>query len=212
VLARPLVVAIGVSRDISSNSGITAYFVPESPTVMVMETDELDVLQVNLETATSDDVAAILSLRDKVASWLAIRGVDLWQSPLQPERLIGWIDEQRVLVQRDRSRIVGTITLLERDEHIWGDGCSSWRRRSLVNAALTSFGSMPVRTSRTCRGGTRDGGTTRSTREPSSTVPTRLRSPFARSRCSRTRREAAIPRADGLTWGSDKIPCLSEDR
>lgn len=78
-------------------------------------------LEIDLETATLDDVNEILRLRRHVATWLADRNIDLWQSPLPPERLIGWIETDEVLVQRDRGRIVGTVALLDRDPDMWGD-------------------------------------------------------------------------------------------
>lgn len=78
-------------------------------------------MEVSLEIATLDDVDAILQLRQSVAAWLASRNIDLWQSPLPPERLIGWIETDEVLVQRDRGRIVGTVAVLDRDPDMWGD-------------------------------------------------------------------------------------------
>lgn len=78
-------------------------------------------LEIDLKTATLEDVDTILRLRQHVATWLASRKIDLWQSPLPPERLVGWIEEHEVLVQRDHGRIVGTVALLDRDPDMWGD-------------------------------------------------------------------------------------------
>lgn len=76
-------------------------------------------LQVELEAATTHDVDSILRLRDTVAAWLASLDVNLWQSPLPPERLRRWMDEGEVLLQRDGAHLVGTVALLDRDEDIW---------------------------------------------------------------------------------------------
>lgn len=78
-------------------------------------------LEISLETATLDDVDAILRLRQHVATWLASRSIDLWQSPLPPDRLVGWIENDDVLVQRDHGCIAGAVALLDRDAHMWGD-------------------------------------------------------------------------------------------
>lgn len=78
-------------------------------------------MEIDLENATLDDVDAILQLRQHVAAWLADRDIDLWQSPLPPERVVRWIENDEVFVQRDRGRIVGTVAVLDRDPAMWGD-------------------------------------------------------------------------------------------
>lgn len=83
-------------------------------------------LPVDLEAATTHDVDVILRLRDTVAAWLASLDVNLRQSPLTPERLLRWMDEGEVLLQRDGAHVVGTVALFDRDEDTWSaDGTPS---------------------------------------------------------------------------------------
>jgi ribosomal protein S18 acetylase RimI-like enzyme len=81
----------------------------------------LGVVEINLEAASRDDVEEILRLRQQVARWLSNHDIDLWQSALPPERLVAWIQQNEVLVQRDRGRIIGAVALLDRDPDLWGD-------------------------------------------------------------------------------------------
>jgi GNAT superfamily N-acetyltransferase len=74
-----------------------------------------------LGLASVDDVDEILRLRQQVAAWLASRDIDLWQSPLPPDRLTSWIEKDDVLVHRLDGRIIGTAAILDRDPDLWGD-------------------------------------------------------------------------------------------
>lgn len=78
-------------------------------------------VEVELTTATVDDLDAVLELRSKIADWMARRGVDMWQTPLRRELLAGWIEQSALWVCRDGDRIVGTVALLEGDPEFWGD-------------------------------------------------------------------------------------------
>lgn len=40
---------------------------------------------------------------------------------MPPQRLVGWVTNDDVFVQRDHGRIVGTVALLDRDPDMWGD-------------------------------------------------------------------------------------------
>lgn len=77
-------------------------------------------MQLELEVATASDVDRVLDLRRSVAGWLADEGIDLWQSPLDRDRLAGWVDQGTVLVQRAGDRVVGTVVVLDRDPDTWG--------------------------------------------------------------------------------------------
>ena len=81
-------------------------------------------VEVELATATVDDLAAVLELRREIAAWLATRDVAMWQTPIRRELVTAWIDQQALWVCREGDRIdriVGTIVLLERDPDFWGD-------------------------------------------------------------------------------------------
>ena len=77
-------------------------------------------MTLELEVALLADVDQLLDLRRRVARWLAAEGIDLWQLPLDRGRLASWIARGGVLVHRDGDRIVGTVTVLDRDLETWG--------------------------------------------------------------------------------------------
>jgi GNAT superfamily N-acetyltransferase len=73
-----------------------------------------------LEIASVGDVAGLLTLREQLAAWLALRGIDQWQSPMSRDRLVTWVRDGSVHVVRRDDRIVASVTLLDRDEEFWG--------------------------------------------------------------------------------------------
>lgn len=80
----------------------------------------------SLETATADDVAGILALREELAAWLATRGIAQWQSPLPLSQLAAWVRNESVQVVRQNGRIVASVTLLDRDPVFRGpDGAAA---------------------------------------------------------------------------------------
>lgn len=77
-----------------------------------------------LETASVDDVAGLLALREELASWLAVQHIDQWRSPMPRARLVAWVRDGSVRVVRRDGRIVASVTLLDRDEDFWGLDCA----------------------------------------------------------------------------------------
>lgn len=78
-------------------------------------------VEVELATAEVDELGAVLELRDEIARWLAARDVAMWQAPIPPELVAGWIDQGALWVCRESGRVVATVTLLERDPEFWDD-------------------------------------------------------------------------------------------
>jgi ribosomal protein S18 acetylase RimI-like enzyme len=79
------------------------------------------VLEIDLEAASLDDVEEMLRLRQRVSAWLASQDIDLWQTPLPEGRLVEWIQDHEVLVQRDGDCIIGAVALLAHDPDLWGE-------------------------------------------------------------------------------------------
>jgi GNAT superfamily N-acetyltransferase len=72
--------------------------------------------------ASPHDAAAVLGLRDALASWMFERGIDQWRPGEMP---LAWIEEcvahGWIFVARRDGDVVGSVTLVWTDPFIWGE-------------------------------------------------------------------------------------------
>ena len=103
-----------------------------------------------IERAVVADAEALLAMRERLSAWLAIRSVVQWQpGTLSVGRLREQIAAGSVYVGRLNSHLVGSFTLNDEDERIWGVDSTSatylhrlmvdrrWAHRGLGAALLT---------------------------------------------------------------------------
>jgi protein-tyrosine phosphatase len=81
---------------------------------------------VKIEQATAADAEALLAMRERLSAWLAMRGVMQWQ-PGTPSvaRLREQIAVGSVYVGRLNDHLIGSFTLTDEDERIWGVDATS---------------------------------------------------------------------------------------
>jgi protein-tyrosine phosphatase len=105
---------------------------------------------VKIEQAVAADAEALLAMRERLSAWLAIRGVVQWQpGTLSVARLREQIVDGSVYVGRLNNHLVGSFTLTNEDERIWGVDTTSaayvhrlmvdrrWAHRGFGAALLT---------------------------------------------------------------------------
>jgi GNAT superfamily N-acetyltransferase len=105
---------------------------------------------VKIEPAVAADAEALLVMRERLSAWLAIRGVMQWQpGTLSVARLREQIATNSVYVGRLNHHLVGSFTLTDEDERIWGVDATSaayvhrlmvdrrWAHRGFGAALLT---------------------------------------------------------------------------
>jgi protein-tyrosine phosphatase len=81
---------------------------------------------VKIEPAIAADAEALLVMRERLSAWLAIRGVVQWQpGTLSVARLREQIASNTVFVGRLNHHLVGSFTLTDEDERIWGVDATS---------------------------------------------------------------------------------------
>ena len=84
-------------------------------------TELFTIHDVKIEQAVPDDAEALLAMRERLSAWLAIRGVAQWQpGTLSVARLREQIADGSVFVGRLSTHLVGSFTLTDEDERIWG--------------------------------------------------------------------------------------------
>jgi ribosomal protein S18 acetylase RimI-like enzyme len=77
---------------------------------------------VKIEQALRTDAEALLAMRERLSSWLAMRGVMQWQpGSLSVSGLQEQIEIGLVYVGRLRRQLVGSVTITDDDPRIWGD-------------------------------------------------------------------------------------------
>jgi protein-tyrosine phosphatase len=110
----------------------------------------LTIQDVKIERAVAADAEALLAMRERLSAWLAIRGVVQWHpGTLSVARLREQIVDGSVFVGRLSTHLVGSFTLTDEDERIWGIDTSNaayvhrlmvdrrWAHRGLGAALLT---------------------------------------------------------------------------
>jgi GNAT superfamily N-acetyltransferase len=112
--------------------------------------DLFTIHDVNIERAATTDAEGLLAMRERLSAWLAIRGVMQWQpGSLTIARLREQIAEGHVYTGRFNGHLVGSFTLTDEDERIWGTDATSaayvhrlmvdrrWAHRGFGAALLT---------------------------------------------------------------------------
>lgn len=72
--------------------------------------------------AESEDVGALVALRDNIARWLLQRGIQQWlPGEFSTGRMQTWVHRGDVFVRRRDGRIVAAVAVLDEDPEIWDD-------------------------------------------------------------------------------------------
>lgn len=74
-----------------------------------------------LRSAVVNEAHELVELRNRLAQWMAGRGIEQWQpDQVDAEHLTAWIEAGFVFVHKREDRIVSSVSVFENDPLIWG--------------------------------------------------------------------------------------------